>query len=78
MSKGKRLTMKVNFSNRWRYSLVLLGLLIILAGVVYAYNSNPANPAVFGHTLNEFAAPSPCNTSSLLQWNGTQWRCNSP
>ena len=50
MKRGKK---KINFSNRFIYFLITLGILAIVATGVYAYNSNPANPATFGHTANE-------------------------
>ncbi|MBX4196486.1 hypothetical protein KW805_02780 [Candidatus Pacearchaeota archaeon] len=47
--------MKLSVNIEKRYALTIIGLLIVLAGIftVYAYNSNPPKPAVFGHSAEE-------------------------
>ena len=47
--------MKIEVNVRKKYFLTILATILVLAGgiVVWAYNSNPAEPAKFGHTANE-------------------------
>jgi len=76
MKKG--LNLNINFSNRWIYFLVTLGIFAIIAVGVHAYNSNPANPAVMGHSMNEISPPSGCSSSTpYLKSDGTTWSCGS-
>lgn len=49
----KKVMKKKNYSNRFIYFLVTLGILTLLAGGVYAYNSSPAVPSAFGHSSDE-------------------------
>lgn len=55
MKKGK-LNIKINFSNRWLYTFILLGIFLIIGIGVYAVA--PTTPqdvgtATFGHTISE-------------------------
>ncbi len=47
--------MKIEVNIRKKYFFIIISTLLVLSGLfaVYAYKSNPANPAVFGHTANE-------------------------
>ncbi len=47
--------MKLEVNVTKKRFFVILGAFLMLMGllIVYAYNSNPANPAVFGHSANE-------------------------
>lgn len=47
--------MKVEVNVNKGVLIALIGSVLLLAGIfaVYAYNSNPANPSVFGHSANE-------------------------
>ena len=51
MKRGKGIT--INLSNKVFYTLIALIFLIVAGGIVFAYNSNPADPAVFGHSAEE-------------------------
>jgi hypothetical protein len=51
MKRGKGLT--INISNKVAYTLMAVVILAVIGGVVFAYNSNPADPAVFGHSADE-------------------------
>jgi len=73
-SKNKR-NIKIVISNRWLYSFITVFIILLLAMGAYAYGTN--NPAVFGHTMNETAPPTPCSANSFLQWDGTKWICTS-
>jgi len=44
---------KIDISNRAFILIAILLIVIIVGGFVVAYNSNPANPAYFGHSVNE-------------------------
>jgi hypothetical protein len=51
MKRGKGIT--INISNKVAYTLMAVVILAVIGGVVFAYNSNPADPAVFGHSADE-------------------------
>jgi hypothetical protein len=51
MKRGKGIT--INLSNKVAYTLIAIFVFAVIGGVVFAYNSNPANPAVFGHSADE-------------------------
>jgi hypothetical protein len=51
MKRGKGIT--INLSNKVAYTLIAIFILAVIGGVVFAYNSNPADPAVFGHSADE-------------------------
>jgi len=48
---------QINLTNKWLYSLIALGILLVFGVGVYAYNVNyvasPGNASVMGHTLDE-------------------------
>lgn len=70
---GKKL--QINFSNRWLYTFILIGLLIIVAVGVSALTAGiKPNP---GHTINETAPPAGCSANQYLQWNGADWVCST-
>jgi len=73
MKKRKGLTIKMNFSNRWLYTLIAIGILAIIGVGVYAYGTTV--PSTFGHSAGELAPPSPCISNQVLQWSGTAWTC---
>lgn len=71
--KGRGLTIKINFTNRWLYTLIAIGILAAIAVGVYALAPGIApNP---GHTIADVAPPSPCSASQYLQFDGTNWKC---
>jgi hypothetical protein len=75
MKKGKRLNIKINFSNRWLYTIIAIGILAMIGVGVYALTPGTApNP---GHLISEMAPPSPCATNQYLQFDGTNWKCST-
>lgn len=48
-----KINIKLNIEKK--YALIIIGLLVVIAGIIlgYAYNSNPANPSVMGHSVDE-------------------------
>jgi len=47
----KKRGMKINLSNRWKYTFIVLGMLLVVAVGVYAYGT--LNPSNMGHTARE-------------------------
>jgi hypothetical protein len=49
--------MKIEVEIKKKYFLTIVGIILLLgvAGIGVAYNSNPADPAVFGHSADEIA-----------------------
>jgi len=77
MKKGKRF-----LSNRLAYTLIIIGILIIVAVGVYAANSllTPGVAPNPGHTISQTAPPSACSAGQVLQWTGASnvdggWAC---
>jgi hypothetical protein len=58
MKRGKGIT--INLSNKVAYTLIAIFILAVIGGVVFAYNSNPADPAVFGHSADEIEGSISC------------------
>ena len=50
--KKRELTIKINLTNRWLYTLIAIGILAIIGVGVYAYNSG-LSPSVMGHSAEE-------------------------
>jgi hypothetical protein len=73
-AKKPAINIKINFTNRWLYTLILFGIIIGISVGVYAYGGRVA-PSIVGHTMNETAPPSPCVTNQYLQWSGSAWVC---
>ncbi len=69
----------IQLSNRWLYTFIIILILAIIAVCVYAYDSSPATPSVFGHSIDEMAPPSPCDAvlGQFLRWGGTNWTCSN-
>jgi hypothetical protein len=70
MKEGKKVTIKINFTNRWLYTFILIGILVIISAGVYAW----ANSAGVGHEYTEIK---PCANGQILKTNlaGTAWEC---
>ncbi len=69
---------EVKIPNRVFYFLTAIILIIGVGVGVYAYNpSASGNPSVMGHSLNELAPPSGCQTGQILQRSPTTlgWNC---
>jgi len=47
----RRISIKINFSNRWLYTFMIIGILATVTVGVYAFGTN--NPSVFGHSSEE-------------------------
>jgi len=73
MNKKRGRKIQINFTNRWLYTFIAIGILAAVGIGVYAYGTS--NPPVFGHSMGELAAPSGCVSNQVLQWSGTSWTC---
>jgi hypothetical protein len=51
MKKKKELGIKINLTNRWLYTFIVIGILAIIGVGVYAYGTSA--PATFGHSIGE-------------------------
>ncbi len=49
--RGRTINIKINFSNRWLYTFIALGILAIVGVGVWAYGTS--SPSTFGHSINE-------------------------
>jgi hypothetical protein len=49
--RGRTINIKINFSNRWLYFLITLGILAIVGVGVWAYGTS--SPSTFGHSIGE-------------------------
>lgn len=65
--------MRINFSNKFAYTIIVLVLLILVAIGINAYGGN--TPSVMGHSANELAPPTGCNANQFLRFTGTTWDC---
>jgi hypothetical protein len=75
MKKGRGRKIQINISNRWLYTFIAIGIIAIIGVGVYALTPGVApNP---GHLISEMAPPSPCTAGQVLQFDGTNWVCNS-
>jgi hypothetical protein len=75
MKKKRGLTIKINFSNRWLYTFIVLGILAVVAVGVYAYGTS--TPSTFGHSIEEIDPPSPCSNNQILRWDGNALICSN-
>jgi hypothetical protein len=75
MKKGRGIQIKINFTNRWLYTFIAIGILAIVGVGVYAYGTS--NPSTFGHSIGELAAPSGCLAGQFLKYDGTNWVCSA-
>lgn len=68
--------MRITININKRYAYVLIGLLILSAGIfiVNAYGGN--QPSVAGHSINEVAPPTDCADTQVLSYYSTSgWVC---
>ena len=71
--KGK----KFMFSNRTLYTLITIGVLIILG--VGAYALTPGSAPNPGHLISDIAPPAPCGSGQFLQFSSVgTWVCATP
>lgn len=66
----------ININNRTFILFGFLLIIILLGGIVIAYNS-AGNPAVFGHSANEIVMPVPESWKSMTLLNGWQVTTNA-
>ncbi len=71
--RGRKFQFNLNLSNRALYTLILIGILIVGAWIVYAVAPNP------GHDASQIAPPAGCTNGQVLSWNTTSgvWNCAS-
>jgi hypothetical protein len=69
-------------SNRLSYTLIAIGILVIISVGVYAANSllTPGVSSNPGHPISQTSPPSGCAAGQVLQWTGTAnadggWAC---
>jgi len=56
--------LEINLTNKWLYSLIIIGVLFILSAGVWAYNSKQS-PSVMGHSGEEIEVTIDGQTKSL-------------
>ena len=59
---------EVSFSDRWLYTFIALGIIILLGVVVYGWS----NSAGVGHGLDEIQ---PCGDGEILKTSSGSWSC---
>jgi len=65
--------LQINLTNRWLYTLIIIGILAVTGIGVYALTPGVApNP---GHLISNVAPPSPCAAGQFLKFDGTNWAC---
>ncbi len=76
MKKGKGLTINIHLTNRWLYTFIAIGILAAIGVGVYALTPGIIpNP---GHDIQTISPPTGCAANQYLQFNGTNWKCNTP
>ena len=70
---------EINFSKRTYYSLITIGVLLLISVGVYAFGTDgKIPPSIFGHTFGEIQPPRPCDDGQVLTWTGNPaWACKS-
>lgn len=68
--RGKNITIKISFSNRWLYTLIIIGILAIIGVGIYAFGTS--DPSTFGHSINEIQR---CAEGEALKTSGGVWTC---
>jgi hypothetical protein len=75
MKKGKKITIKINLTNKWLYTFIAIGIIAIIGVGVYAIA--PGVVPDPGHNINDLSVPSSCAAGQFLQYNGANWVCAS-
>jgi hypothetical protein len=70
--KKRGIELKINLSNKAIYTLIVVGILVIVGVGVWAYGTS--SPSDFGHSLGEFEA---CDEGETLQVVDGEWDCVS-
>lgn len=77
----------INFSNRWLYTLILIGVVLVAAVGVYATTATsgvtPGGTPNPGHPINQIGAPTGCTSGQVLTYNVDSngvgsWTCTTP
>jgi hypothetical protein len=63
----------INFSNKWLYMLIVIGIFGAIGVGVSAYGTS--NPATMGHSFGEIELPD-CEDEQVLKFSGTGWDCS--
>jgi hypothetical protein len=71
--RGRTINIKINFSNRWLYFLITLGILAIVGVGVYAAQQASSGGT---HSYAEIGLPS-CSSGQVLKWSGGAWTCGT-
>jgi hypothetical protein len=73
--RGRKVSIKINLTNRWLYTLIAIFVFLIAGIMVYALTPGVApNP---GHLASEMAPPTPCSSGQFLKFDGTNWICSA-
>ena len=85
VKSSKNFSVNINISNRWLYTFVLAGIILIVGAGFFAASLLPTNGAIPnpGHPINQTAPPKGCQAGQVLQWVGVSnndggWACTSP
>ncbi|MFA5855841.1 MAG: hypothetical protein WC867_00650 [Candidatus Pacearchaeota archaeon] len=68
----------IHVSNRILYTILTILIIVGIGQIVYAYNTNNANPISMGHSLNEIEMPPGCLAGQALIRNPSNngWICS--
>jgi hypothetical protein len=71
--RGKSIKININLSNRWLYTLILIGILAAVGVGIYAATYSPSGA---GHPYTEIST---CGANQILKMNsaGNAWECNT-
>jgi len=70
--RGKSIKININLSNRWLYTLILIGVLIAVGVGIYAATYSPSGA---GHPYTEISTCS--SDGQILKMSGGAWICGS-
>jgi len=73
MERGKQINIHINFSNRWLYTFIIFGILIVAGVSVYAAQQSAAGGT---HSYAELGLPS-CSDGQVLKWSSGAWACGT-
>jgi hypothetical protein len=69
--RGK--TIKINLSNRLLYTILAIGILLIVGVGIYAIS--PGETPDPGHNIQTIGPPEGCEGGQFLMWQGSEWIC---
>jgi hypothetical protein len=68
---------EIKIDNKIYYLFVLLIIVIVLAGLIIAYNpSGTGEPSAMGHSFNEIEMPT-CSDGQVLEYSAGSWVCGN-